>query len=239
MLRRVNPVILLGLTMVIALSLALSAGAQSGGGSSGDAVGAAMGQVGKPYVFGTDGPDTFSCAGLVRFALRSAGVDANAPWGHGEYLGAYPNVSSPEPGDVVVYPSGVAMYVGGGTVVMANEADGSVGTYPIDSIGTPVGFARPPYSGAADSAGSDPAMVDPAAVNPATSDPAVPAEEAPAEPLMPVEEAAIEPLVPVEQTVDPPVVDPVAGDSMMATEASGDAAPGSDAPLPTDAPAPL
>jgi hypothetical protein len=149
-------------------------------------------------------------------------------------LGAYPNVSSPEPGDVVVYPSGVAMYVGGGTVVMANEADGSVGTYPIDSIGTPVGFARPPYGGAADSAGSDPAMVDPAAVNPATSDPAVPAE-----PLMPVEEAAIEPLVPVEQTVDPPVVDPVAGDSMMVTEASGDAALGSDAPLPTDAPAPL
>jgi len=186
MLRRVNPVILLGLTMVIALSLALSAGAQSGGGSPGDAVGAAMGQVGKPYVFGTDGPDTFSCAGLVRFALRSAGVDANAPWGHGEYLGAYPNVSSPEPGDVVVYPSGVAMYVGGGTVVMANEVDGSVGTYPIDSIGTPVGFARPPYGGAADAVGSDPAMVDPAAVNPASLDPAVPAEEAPVEPLMPV-----------------------------------------------------
>ena len=244
MLRRVNPVILLGLTMVIALSLALSAGAQSGGGSPGDAVGAAMGQVGKPYVFGTDGPDTFSCAGLMRFALRSAGVDANAPWGHGEYLGVYPNVSSPEPGDVVVYPSGVAMYVGGGTVVMANEADGSVGTYPIDSIGTPVGFARPPYGGAADSAGSDPAgsdpaMFDPAAVNPATSDPAVPAQEAPTEPLMPGEETAIEPLVPVEQTLDPAVVDPVAGDSMMATEASGDAAPGSDAPLPTDAPAPL
>ena len=232
--RRINPVVLLGLTIAIALSLALSAGAQSGGGSPGDAVGAAMGQVGKPYVFGTDGPDTFSCAGLVRFALRSAGVDENAPWGHGEYLGAYPNVSSPKPGDVVVYPNGVAMYVGDGTVVMANEADGLVGTYPMESIGTPVGFARPPYGGAADSAGSDPAMVDPAAVNPATSDPAVPAE-----PLMPVEEAAIEPLVPVEQTLDPAVVDPVAGDSMMATEASGDAAPGSDAPLPTDAPAPL
>jgi hypothetical protein len=119
-----------------------------------------MGQVGKPYVFGTDGPDTFSCAGLVRFALRSAGVDENAPWGHGEYLGAYPNVSSPKAGDVVVYPNGVAMYVGDGTVVMANEADGSVGTYPMESIGTPVGFARPPYGEAADPAGSDPAASD-------------------------------------------------------------------------------
>src|SRR5215213_3819486 len=226
--RRINPVVLLGLTIAIALSLALSAGAQSGGGSPGDAVGAAMGQVGKPYVFGTDGPDTFSCAGLVRFALKSAGVDANAPWGHGEYLGAYPNVSSPEPGDVVVYPNGVAMYVGGGTVVMANEVDGSVGTYPMDSIGTPVGFARPPYGGAVDPVGSDPAMVDPAAVNPASLDPAVPAEE-----------AAVEPLVPVEQTVDPAVVEPVAGDSMMLTEAAGDAAPAGDLLPPTDAPAPL
>lgn len=158
--RRINPVVLLGLTIAIALFLALSAGAQSGGGSSGDAVGAAMGQVGKPYVFGTDGPDTFSCAGLVRFALRSAGVDENAPWGHGEYLGAYPNVSSPKPGDVVVYPNGVAMYVGDGTVVMANEADGLVGTYPMESIGTPMGFARPPYDGATNPAGSDPAASD-------------------------------------------------------------------------------
>src|SRR5919112_4510803 len=128
--RRLSPIMLLSTIIVLVLSLGLFAGAQGGGG----AVGTAMGQVGKPYAFGTDGPDTFSCAGLVRFALRSAGVDANAPWGHGEYLGVYPNVSSPEPGDVVVYPSGVAMYVGGGTVVMANEMDGSVGTYPIDSI---------------------------------------------------------------------------------------------------------
>jgi hypothetical protein len=228
--RRVNPVILLGLTIAIALSLALSAGAQSGGGSPGDAVGAAMGQVGKPYVFGTDGPDTFSCAGLVRFALRSAGVDENAPWGHGEYLGAYPNVSSPKPGDVVVYPHGVAMYVSDGTVVMANEVDGSVGTYPMESIGTPIGFARPPYGGAADPAESDPAMVEPAAVNPAaTPDPPVLVEEAPAEPLMPTEQTA----------------DPVTGDSMMLPEGPGYVTPASDAPLPTntlpdpDPPAPL
>ena len=219
--RRINPVVLLGLTIAIALSLALSAGAQSGGGSPGNAVGAAMGQVGKPYVFGTDGPDTFSCAGLVRFALRSAGVDENAPWGHGEYLGAYPNVSSPKPGDVVVYPNGVAMYVGDGTVVMANEADGLVGTYPMESIGTPMGFARPPYDGAADPAGSDPAAsdaeshgalmglyptgdfdapttVDPAAINDtafnAGTDEPVPTETVPTE-TVPIETVPTEPIL--------------------------------------------
>ena len=54
----------------------------------------------------------------------------DAPWDHYAYLSTYPTVASPEPGDVVVYPDGAAMYIGGGLVVMANHADGVVGTYP-------------------------------------------------------------------------------------------------------------
>src|SRR5919202_3105938 len=120
--RRVNPAILLGLIVALILTVAAFAGAS--GGSSGDAVSIALAQVGKPYVFGTDGPGTFSCAGLMRYALRNAGVDDNAPWGHEEYFAAYPNDPTPQVGDVVVYPDGVAMYIGGGNVVMANAADG-------------------------------------------------------------------------------------------------------------------
>ncbi len=129
---------LLSTVLVLVLSLGLLAGAQGGGG----AVGTALGQVGKPYAFGTDGPNTFSCTGLVRFALRSIGI-MDAPWDHYAYLSAYPNVSKPEPGDVVVYPDGAAMYIGNDQVVMANHADGKVGTYPMGAIGVPVGFARP------------------------------------------------------------------------------------------------
>jgi len=188
-------------------------------------VGTALGQVGKPYAFGTDGPDTFSCTGLVRFALRSVGIN-DAPWDHYAYLSAYPNVASPEPGDVVVYPDGAAMYVGDGTVVMANHADGVVGTYPMNSIGTPVGFARP-YGGAA-----DPAPVDqtiPAdqtmASDPAPVDQTMPVDQMAIDPL-PVDQMAIDPL-PVDQTmpvdqmaidplpIDPLPVDPLPVDPMM------------------------
>ena len=164
--RRVNPIILLGLVIILALSIGFFASAQ--GGSS--ALGIAMGQVGKPYAFGTDGPGTFSCTGLVRYALREAGVDANAPWDHGAYLSVYPTVATPAPGDVVVYPSGVAMYAGDGQVVMANEADGVVGLYPMDSIGTPIGFASP-YGGAAQPATTtDPLATQPAPVEQPVAD---------------------------------------------------------------------
>ncbi|MCA1718787.1 MAG: NlpC/P60 family protein [Actinobacteria bacterium] len=147
MLRRVNPVVLISLITALILSIAIFAAANTGGGSRDAAVGAAMGQVGMPYGFGTDGPGSFSCVGLVRHALRSAGVDDNAPWDHMAYLGAYPTVSSPQPGDVVVYPDGVAMYIGNDQIVMANEVDQVVGTYGMYEVGTPVGFASP-YGGA-------------------------------------------------------------------------------------------
>ena len=175
MLRRVKPVVLVGLIATLILSIALLAGANTGGRYA--ALGAAMGEVGTPYGFGTDGPGSFSCTGLVRHALRSAGVDQNAPWDHMAYLGAYPTVSEPQPGDVVVYPDGVAMYAGGGQVVMANHADGVVGTYGMNEVGTPVGFANPYGDGAADPAAAD----DPAAVRPAEGravDPAIAADPA-------------------------------------------------------------
>ncbi len=181
MLRRVRPVLLVGLIATLILSIALLAGANTGGRDA--ALGTAMGEVGTPYGFGTDGPGSFSCTGLVRHALRSAGVDPNAPWDHMAYLGAYPTVSEPQPGDVVVYPDGVAMYTGGGQVVMANHADGAVGTYGMNEVGTPVGFVNPYGDGAA----------DPAAVQPAEGQPA--------------EGMAIDPAV-VDQGVDPAAVDP-------------------------------
>jgi NlpC/P60 family len=218
--RRVNPIMLLGLVIALILSFGLFAGAQSGGG----AVGTALGQVGKPYAFGSDGPGTFSCTGLVRFALRSVGI-MDAPWDHHAYLSAYPTVASPEPGDVVVYPDGAAMYVGDGTVVMANHADGQVGTYPMGSIGTPVGFARPTGGGGTGTGGTDPAAVDPV-VDPAMADgqmadgqrgmdPTIPVDQTavdpaavPVDPAMADGQRGMDPTIPVDQTAVP--IDPAA-----------------------------
>lgn len=209
MLRRVNPIMLLSLVAVLVLSIGILAGAQPGAGSASDALAAATGQVGKPYGWGTDGPGTFSCVGLVRHALRSAGVDANAPWDHMAYLSVYPTVSSPQPGDVVVYPDGAAMYVGDGTIVMANEWDQVVGYYPMDLVGTPVGFARP-YGGAIDPAATDPANlveVEPATIDPTAVDPMIPADQTVVDPL------AVDPFA-----IEQPVADPLAVEQPLAPE---------------------
>ena len=221
MLRRVNPVVLIGLITVLILSIAILAVAKTGGGRDA-AVGAAMGQVGKPYAMGTDGPGTFSCTGLVRHALRSAGVDDNAPWDHMAYLGAYPTVSDPEPGDVVVYPDGAAMYVGNGQIVMANHADGSVGTYGINEVGTPVGFASP-YGGATDPAvpagqkAVDPAaLADQKAVDPALAPAAVdPMLDQPMLDQPMLDQPVIDPMAEDPTFVDPGATDPAMLDQLV------------------------
>jgi cell wall-associated NlpC family hydrolase len=38
----------------------------------------ALAQLGKPYVFGTQGPDTFDCSGLVTYAYRAIGIELPA-----------------------------------------------------------------------------------------------------------------------------------------------------------------
>jgi cell wall-associated NlpC family hydrolase len=136
---RLNPVILLSLVTVIVLSLGLTAGAQLapapapapvGGGG---ALGVAMGQVGKPFAWGAEGPHAFSCTGLLRYSLRGAGINPAAPWVPEEYLGLYPAVplDQLQPGDIVIYPGWGTMYAGNGNIVAANEGLGMVAVTPM------------------------------------------------------------------------------------------------------------
>ena len=62
--------------------------------------------MGAPFVYGMDGPDAFSCSGLMRYILRTTGVDANTPWIPEEYLSRYAPVAPEnlQPGDIVIYP---------------------------------------------------------------------------------------------------------------------------------------
>ena len=219
--RRVNPILLLGLIIAAVLSVTILASAKTGGGlqqgdatgggSASDALAAATGQVGMPYGWGTDGGGSFSCTGLVRHALRSAGVDANAPWDHLAYLSAYPTRDTPVPGDVVVYPDGVGMYVGDNTVVMANEVDQVVGYYPMDLVGTPIGFANP-YGGASDPAAVEPVLEDSAAIDPAVLD----------QPML--DETVIDPTLVDPALTDTIVLDPVAVDPALVDPALVDPA---------------
>ncbi|SPE57323.1 putative endopeptidase precursor [Streptomyces netropsis] len=100
----------------------------SGSGSSasttegGRAVAFATAQIGKNYVWGAMGPDTFDCSGLTLRAWEAAG--RAIPRTSQEQWRLLPKVDVKDmrPGDLVIYfkdASHVAMYVGDGTMVHA------------------------------------------------------------------------------------------------------------------------
>src|SRR5215204_2750057 len=196
--RRVNPVVLLGLIIVLVLSFGFLASAQileglgnvvptegtmgvpannaPAGGASGDALSVGMAQLGAPFQPGSDGPGGFSCVGLMRHILRTTGVDPNAPWVPEEYLGRYAaaDPTNPQPGDIIIYPGWATMYAGDGMLLNANEAVGAVTLTPMSSAGAPLGAVRPPYGGGGGVPG-EPLPTDPVVTgNPTqTGDPAM------------------------------------------------------------------
>ena len=87
-------------------------------------------KVGAPYVWGTQGPSTFDCSGLVIWAFRKAGYAGRV--GDGRYRSAaamyrwfrdhgLASRTNPQLGDVVVWGGGthVGIYVGNGKAVSA------------------------------------------------------------------------------------------------------------------------
>ena len=147
MVRRVNLIILLGLVIALVLSFALAASAQTKG-SAASAVAIGKEQLGKPFAYATDGPDSFSCAGLMRYILRENGNDSDAPWVPEEYLNKYQQVSAADmqPGDIVIMSDWATMYVGDGMLLNANQLTGEVTLTPIEYAGEPLGVVRPPYT---------------------------------------------------------------------------------------------
>ena len=84
----------------------------------------ALGQRGKPYRWGAEGPDAFDCSGLTWAAWRAAGVAI--PRTAAGQLAGLPRVRGRiQPGDLVIYASRgpsrrhVAMVVGRGRMVEA------------------------------------------------------------------------------------------------------------------------
>jgi cell wall-associated NlpC family hydrolase len=106
-------------------------------GTSSSAVAFAMGQIGKPYVWGATGPNSFDCSGLVVAAYARVGI--RLPHQSSAIAGYGRPVSGPlQPGDLLFLSSGghvyhVIVYVGGGQIVeAASPGQGVVrhGIYP-------------------------------------------------------------------------------------------------------------
>lgn len=88
------------------------------------AVAEAKAQIGKPYEWGADGPDSFDCSGLTQWAWKAAG--RTLPHSSVAQYGATVRVavSQIEPGDLVFYGSPihhVGIYAGDGQMVEASE----------------------------------------------------------------------------------------------------------------------
>jgi cell wall-associated NlpC family hydrolase len=88
-------------------------------------------QIGKPYVWGSTGPDTWDCSSLVQAAYRTIGIEL--PRVTTEQLAYGPVVAGvdPQPGDLLFIPGSdgtadapghVGMYVGNGRVIAAKGA---------------------------------------------------------------------------------------------------------------------
>ena len=146
--KRVGLTILASVMLILSLGITAIAQPAAPAGSAEAALAVGNEQLGKPFAYGAEGPDAFSCVGLMRYVLRTAGVDENAPWVPEEYLTTYAPVASGDlqPGDIVIYPGWATMYAGDGMVLNSNEVDGQVTLTPMSAVGEPLGIVRPPYT---------------------------------------------------------------------------------------------
>ena len=101
--------------------------------------------IGRPYVFGAEGPSSFDCSGLTEIAWASVGVHLEHYTGDQLREGTPVSRSELQPGDLVFYYGDyhhVAIYVGGGKIVHAPHSGDHVRMADIDRT-TPTAFRRP------------------------------------------------------------------------------------------------
>jgi len=111
----------------------------------------ARAQLGKPYVWGATGPDSFDCSGLTQAAYAAAGVRlprvAQDQW----FAGPHVDLGAIQPGDLLFWASDtsapatihhVAFYLGGGQILAAPHTGDVVKVEPL-YLGGYLGAVRP------------------------------------------------------------------------------------------------
>ena len=92
----------------------------------------ALQQVGKRYVWGATGPDSFDCSGLMLYSFSKAGYSGlprtSTSQGHASTPVKWSDI---QPGDLIWRPGHVGMYVGKGVVVHAANPSRGVVTAPL------------------------------------------------------------------------------------------------------------
>ncbi|MBN2169278.1 MAG: C40 family peptidase [Actinobacteria bacterium] len=109
-------------------------------------VGVAYAQLGKPYVWGGGGPNSFDCSGLVQYCYRN-GAGISLP--HSSYAqancGARVSAGQLQPGDIIGFRGWghVGIYVGGGQYIHAPHSGDVVRVASLASRGNFCGAVRP------------------------------------------------------------------------------------------------
>ncbi len=142
----------------------------------------AAAQIGKPYVWGAEGPGSFDCSGLTSQAWAHAG--RAIPRTSQEQWAQLPKVPLDRlrPGDLVVYfpkATHVGLYVGDGKVIQAPRPGARVKVSPI-AANPLLGAVRPDSDGAPLAEFTPPALPEAPAAE-AGDDTGYSAEEAPAD----------------------------------------------------------
>lgn len=126
------------------------------GGVTAKVIAYAKAQLGKPYIWGAEGPDSFDCSGLTMMAYRAASISiprtSQTQYRHGKRI----QPGTEQPGDLVFFHPGdsgpehvgIVYQPNNGTMIAAPHAGAKVRyqsykNYP----GGPLGFTRPPYVG--------------------------------------------------------------------------------------------
>ena len=114
------------------------------------AIAFARAQMGKPYVWGGNGPNGFDCSGLTMMAYRSAGISIPRVAADQYTIGTHINDQSQlMPGDLVFFAHGsassihhVGMYIGNGDMIEAPFTGANVRIHTINRSGY-FGATRP------------------------------------------------------------------------------------------------
>jgi cell wall-associated NlpC family hydrolase len=109
------------------------------------AVAAARSALGRPYVWGANGPGGFDCSGLTQWSYAHAGVGLPRTSQEQRNAGRRVPLSQARPGDLVTYRSDashVGMYVGDGQVIHAPHPGAPVrydpvGMMPVSAVTRP------------------------------------------------------------------------------------------------------
>ena len=105
-------------------------GSAPAGSSASALIAVASSKIGRPYVYGAKGPNSFDCSGFVYWCLNQVGVRQSYLTSSGwRNVGKYTkitNFSSLQAGDIIVVSGHVGIVAGGGTVIDASSSNGKV-----------------------------------------------------------------------------------------------------------------